>query len=393
MEEDDQDDDELPEIPDPPGARQPKPVSRPVLKSPARPQPPEAPKPPVAKPPALEAAAATHVERPADPQIPQIPRSETAAPGPSRGVTVSGGTSAKANKRLKERLMDMLGFEPGSKYSPPAQQKSHPAARAEQKPQPPRAEEEPQPPRAEEKPQPPRAEAKPQPPRAEAKPQPPRSAVPAPPPLPRPTPTHSPRPAAPAPRAQAPRPQPPGPPVAAPSPAPPVAHVPSTRLEPPREEPPHAEPPSESEATSEYDEERLQRAFEAALESVARRQAEPDEESEETEESDAEDLLGSSPVFNVSPRPVHRRGHETDGRYHTATSIAMAAIATEVEAMGVPPTDCPEARAALLELADHFERRDLTWDTVRDAVRLLVEYPVVARRVLPLLVPHLDEAA
>ena len=71
----------------------------------------------------------------------------------------------------------------------------------------------------------------------------------------------------------------------------------------------------------------------------------------------------------------------------------MAAIATEVEAMGVPGPDCSRARAALLELADHFERRDLTWDTVRDAVRLLVAYPVVARRVLPLLVPHLDEAA
>ena len=196
---------------------------------------------------------------------------------------------------------------------------------------------------------------------------------------------------------EAPRPAAPRPtvsrPATPPSLAPPAARVPAARPESPRAEPPHAEPSPESEATSEYDEERLRRAFEAALESVARRQVEPEEESEETEVSEAEDLLDSSPVFNVSPRPVHLRGGESEGRYHTATSIAMAAIATEVEAMGVPATDCPRARATLLELADHFERRDLTWDTVRDAVRLLVAYPVVARRVLPLLVPHLDEAA
>jgi hypothetical protein len=428
-----QDDDELLEIPDPPGARQPKPVSRPIAKGPARATAPESPRPPAVKPPAPEARASATAQRPSEtqiPQIPQIPPSETAAPGPSRGVTVSGGGSAKPNKKipLRERLLDMLGFEPGSKYSPPAQQKSKPAARGAEKPQPPRAEEKPQPP--------PRVEAKPQPPRAE---EPPRPAAQAPPPLPRPTPTHSPRPAAPVQRAQAPRPQPPGPPPIAaprddslgtiasesiaplseggvsedfgpaprpaaprptasrpatrPNPAPPVARVPAARPEPPREEPRHDEPPPESEGTSEYDEERLRRAFEAALESVSRRQAEPDEESGETEESEAEDLLESSPVFNVPSRPAHRRGRELDHRYHTATSIAMAAIASEVEAMGVPAEDCTQARTALLELADHFERRDLTWDTVRDAVRLLVEYPVVARRVLPLLVPHLDEAA
>ena len=414
----------IPDIPDPPGARSPKPVSRPMAKAAPPPARAEAPKAPAAKPAAPRSAAPPEAKssaggRRASDQ--EIPISETAPPGPSRGVTVSnGGGSKSAAKKppakepvAKDRLKDMLGFEPGSKVT---------------------------------------SSAEPTP-----------SAPPS-----RPAPTHTPRPAAPAGRAATPRREPPPPPTdlqtardhfgtiapesvapldesgasedfAPPARSPRAACPAPPRAAPPRPAPPRAEPPRaqqpveetwESEEaeimddvmpiplespapagnppdaepwTSEpqsgvgapqgYDENALKRAFEAALQSFVKRRGDSQPAPEPVAESEPDDLLGSSPVFNVTARPVKRRAEESGGRYHTATGIAMAAIATEVEAMGVPATDCSQARAALLELADHFERRDLTWDTVRDAVRLLVEYPVVARRVLPLLVPHLDEAA
>ena len=388
--------DEPAEIPDPPGARPPKPLIRPVAKGAARSTAPQLPKPTAAKPPASKPAA-PQMRPPVSskrPSEPQIPMSETAPSGPSRGVTVTNGGNSKSGGKKppdEEKLQDMLGFEPGSSYSPPVE-KSQPAAREEVPHQPTRAQ------------------------------APPRPAAPAP-QAQRPVPTHAPRPAAPAPRAAAPpravapqrpaaqanppgrvqvtrpdsrRPGPPSeklPPMISSTSTPPLGETTRDSI-PPDDEPWPVEPPSEPEPDAEDEEATLRRAFQAALEAMARRRGEGTASSEEPEAVEPEeDLLGSSPVFNVSAKPAKRHGLEPEGRYHTATSIAMAAIATEVEAMGVPATDCSLARATLLELADHFERRDLTWDTVRDALRLLVAYPVVARRVLPLLVPHLDEAA
>jgi hypothetical protein len=440
--EDEQDDetDEIFDIPDPPGARPPKPLSRPIAKSPPRAATPESPKasgrpvapkgsaPMEAKPSTSETRPAANAKRPA---VPQIPTSETAPPGPARGVTVTNSGSKSGGKKPpgKDPLKDMLGFEPGSRFSSAAQDK--PQSGASEKSRPPAARQ-------------PAPAARPGPPPAPA-PAAPVARQPAP-PAQRPAPTHTPRPAAPAApaaRAQTPRREAPPPPpdlerhgdhfgTIAPESVAPLGESRTSReltpsrpgaparpaqpvepAQPPREEmdeetsletPAGTTPESEAwtdetasepEAKRADDEQSLQRAFEAALHAMARRRAEsaaaPEPEPDEAAESD--DLLDASPVFHVAPKPARNRGADMPDRYHTATAIAMAAIATEVEAMGVPGPDCPLARAALLELADHFERRDLTWGTVREAVRLLVEYPVVARRVLPLLVPHLDEAA
>ncbi|MGH7742149.1 MAG: hypothetical protein ACRENS_09010 [Candidatus Eiseniibacteriota bacterium] len=437
-EDDDEDEIEIPDIPDPPGARPPKPVNRPMQKSAPRSAPQESPRAPAGKPaaaksspaPAPEAKAPASSKRAVEPQI---PLSETAPPGPSRGVTVSNGGSVKGKKPPgKDRLKDMLGFEPGSQYTPPPPEQARPAAAPAERPRP-----------------------------AAAAPAPEKPAA-------RPAPTTPARTPAPATRTSTPRREPPAPPADrerhtehfgtiapesvaplgeggdsdefVPAPRPASASRPAQqrpapqrpeppREEPPREEPPREEPPpiiatritplplgkpgrsagppdakarpapqpSEPELPYGYDENTLKRAFEAALQSLAKKRAEADgapaPEPEVSEEPEAEDLLGNSPVFNVTARPIKRHGPESEGRYHTPTAIAMAAIATEVEALGVPGPNCGRTRAALFQLADHFERRDLTWDVVRDAVRLLVEYPVVARRVLPLLLPHLDEAA
>lgn len=390
--------DEIVDIPDPPGAREPKPVSRPAPR-PARAEEPRAAKPAArapasqAKPPAQEKPAA---KRPAEPVI---PLSETAPPGPARGVTVSSGKSAK-KPVSKERLKDMLGFEGGAQYAAPARP-AEPAQSAESAP--PAAPARPAPTHT---PRPAAPGARPAAPaNREAsppqRPATPRRDAPAPPPdlerneafgtiapesvapLGEGIESHryEPRPSAPQrPAPQAQRPAPPAPRAA----------------EPPRPAGPPAGEPAEDAgmgAPRGYDETSLKRAFEAALQSFAERKREAEEDDSDEPGEPSEDLLGVSPVFSVTGGPVKRGGGESQGRYRTATGIAMAAIATEVEAMGVPGPECSLARAALLELADHFERRDLTWGTVRDALRLLVAYPVVARRVLPLLVPHLDEAA
>ena len=409
---------EIADIPDPPGARPPRPLSRGVNKP--APRAAETPRSAQGKPAASKPAApklSAGAKRPADPAI---PISETAPPGPSRGVTVSNGGSKSGGKKPpgKDHLKDMLGFEPGSRYTPPAQQKSQPPAQQKSQPSVPAA-------KAPASPPPAKAPAPPA--QQKSPPSAPRAA--APPPAARPTPTHSQRPAAPpAPpaRAQTPRRDAPPPddlehlsehfgtiapesvspldpggrsgeftptrPPAPSRPAPPVERAQPSHDEPEDEAPQVGETQGGLGAPIGYDEHTLKRAFEAALHSIARRRADaaspPDAES-----ASQPDILDSSPVFSVTSKPAKQRGPDPQGRYHTATAIAMAALATEVEAMGVPATDCSRAREALLELADHFERRDLTWSTVREAVRVLVEWPVVARRVLPLLVPHLDEAA
>jgi len=59
----------------------------------------------------------------------------------------------------------------------------------------------------------------------------------------------------------------------------------------------------------------------------------------------------------------------------------------------VPEGQRSSARSALLDLARHLEHHDLTWDVLREAVTFVMEYPAIGRRVLPLLLPYLEEAA
>ena len=47
----------------------------------------------------------------------------------------------------------------------------------------------------------------------------------------------------------------------------------------------------------------------------------------------------------------------------------------------------------LLDLAREFDDNRASWDTIRHAVVFVMEYPPLARRVLPLLIPYLDQAA
>jgi hypothetical protein len=102
------------------------------------------------------------------------------------------------------------------------------------------------------------------------------------------------------------------------------------------------------------------------------------------------DFLSSSPVFAALDRLDRERG---SAPRLSPSAFALAALASELADLGVPAIHRTHARNALGGLAQHIDRRDLTWDELRDAVGVVMEFPGLARRVLPLLVPFLDEAA
>jgi hypothetical protein len=163
----------------------------------------------------------------------------------------------------------------------------------------------------------------------------------------------------------------------------------SRELQPERPRPAEPDPEllSELGAEPEASEFSLQSALEAALEM--------DNSSDDAaKESEAEEFLGNSPVFRSKGRPVKRKPEPAPtAQVHTAAAAAVLAIASEIATMGVPEAQRPRARAAMLDLAHHLDRHDLTWDAMREAVSFVMGYPAIARRVLPLLLPYLEDAA
>lgn len=71
-------------------------------------------------------------------------------------------------------------------------------------------------------------------------------------------------------------------------------------------------------------------------------------------------------------------------------AAALQALASEVAELGVPEGKRAATRAALTDLARRIEERTADWNTLRDAFGLAMDYPPLARRMVPLLVPYLD---
>jgi hypothetical protein len=107
----------------------------------------------------------------------------------------------------------------------------------------------------------------------------------------------------------------------------------------------------------------------------------------------AEELLRASSALSSLPRrgTQDRRGSPREIR--SPIPLAIAALALEVEAMGVPEGHRSRARAVLLDLSRRLDSPNLSWDALREAMTFVMEFPSLGRRMVPLLLPYLDRAA
>jgi hypothetical protein len=71
----------------------------------------------------------------------------------------------------------------------------------------------------------------------------------------------------------------------------------------------------------------------------------------------------------------------------------LLALASEVTRLRVPEGHRARARARLLDLARQMDQREPTWEELRDAVAFAMEFPGLALRIVPLLLPYFDDAA
>jgi hypothetical protein len=106
----------------------------------------------------------------------------------------------------------------------------------------------------------------------------------------------------------------------------------------------------------------------------------------------ADEFLSSSPVFSVrGAAGAHRP--ESFRQELSPSALGIMAMAVEIEALGVPEGDRPRVREALLDLARKLDTPQLSWRQLRMTMEVVMEYPAIARRVLPMIVPFLDRAA
>lgn len=108
-----------------------------------------------------------------------------------------------------------------------------------------------------------------------------------------------------------------------------------------------------------------------------------------------EDFMRSSPVLGATGRKV-KRGYDRDPAaqaFEDPDAIAVAATIEDLAELGVPASRHPEAKARLLDLARRIEKGDVEWAVLRKAVSFSMEYPELARRLMPILLPWIERAA
>ena len=104
-----------------------------------------------------------------------------------------------------------------------------------------------------------------------------------------------------------------------------------------------------------------------------------------------EDFMRSSPVLGATGRKV--KGPEEDTGFGDPDAIAVASMVHELGRLDVPAGRQAEVRARLLDLARRIEKGELEWTSLRKAVWFAMEYPEIARRLMPVLLPWIDRAA
>lgn len=105
-----------------------------------------------------------------------------------------------------------------------------------------------------------------------------------------------------------------------------------------------------------------------------------------------DEFLSSSPVFSVG-NPSNASRSPSHKAELSPSALAIMAMAVEIEALGVPEGDRPRVREALLDLARKLDTPQLSWRQLRMTMEVVMEYPAIARRVMPMIVPFLDRAA
>ena len=71
----------------------------------------------------------------------------------------------------------------------------------------------------------------------------------------------------------------------------------------------------------------------------------------------------------------------------------MATLAADVGRLGVPQAIQASVAARLLDVAKHLEDGALDWALLRGTVTDAIQYPDLAKRLLPILLPWLERAA
>ena len=107
----------------------------------------------------------------------------------------------------------------------------------------------------------------------------------------------------------------------------------------------------------------------------------------------AEELLRASASLSAVPRRTGQDRRANPRELQSGVAMAIAALGLEVEALGVPDGHRARTRAMLLDLSRRLDAPNLPWETLREAIGFVMEYPALGRRVIPLLLPFLDRAA
>lgn len=108
-------------------------------------------------------------------------------------------------------------------------------------------------------------------------------------------------------------------------------------------------------------------------------------------EQATQDFMRSSPVLGLQGKPVQRTSDDTG--FSDPDAIAVATLAGDVGRHGVPEDARAALRVTLLELAHQLEEKSLPWASLHIAVTSAMEYPDVARRLMPVVLPWMERAA
>lgn len=148
--------------------------------------------------------------------------------------------------------------------------------------------------------------------------------------------------------------------------------------------PPHAAPPPTAQAAPQTPAQ--------AGPAPQQRHDDPAHEDEEARRT-TEQFLKFSPVFRAGIAQDRRR--DTRPRLTSPTAVAIATLARdrELESCGVLVVHRASVRALMLDVASSVDAGALRWPLLRDAVRTAIEFPRLAARLIPLLVPYLGESA